>query len=99
MIDIDLNDVEKIIIKKKQEGISFKEAAEKVNAEKVDSEYIPLKPCPFCGGKAEIIVSLDSDYYKYKVICSMCGIATLREHIKERAISTWNNREEIKKCV
>lgn len=50
-----------------------------------------LKPCPFCGGKAELFTEEDK-YYKHMVACVKCGARTPKEHIDAIAISDWNRR-------
>lgn len=52
-----------------------------------------LKPCPFCGGEAELRIN-EERYYKAVVLCKQCGIHTVRQHIPEIAISEWNRRAE-----
>lgn len=59
---------------------------------------IKLKPCPFCGGKADV----DSYYSNngffdeptkiYKVFCQDCLCQTDEEYIKDKAIESWNRR-------
>lgn len=64
------------------------------------------KPCPFCGGKAEIIFrEFDSpEDYSFSVECSQCGAEgeifdkehynyLLKDELKELAINAWNNRK------
>ena len=58
-----------------------------------------LKPCPFCGGKAEIrhVTSLRDAYGKYNscfVICPSC--LTTSDNYPSRIIATqrWNRRQE-----
>lgn len=52
-----------------------------------------LKPCPFCGGKAEL-TKFDDD--SWDVVCDNenCNrvVMTTLTHTKERAIELWNNR-------
>ena len=57
-----------------------------------------LKPCPFCGSKAEIY---ENDYNScrtvdYMVECSNddCGGGTISDESKERAIAIWNHRTD-----
>ena len=55
-----------------------------------------LKPCPFCGGKAEIL----SGYGKYTVQCGsggcMANISWCTN--KDSAIKAWNRRDENDRC-
>lgn len=57
-----------------------------------------LKPCPFCGGKAEITMHVD-DYGTYYVVCCMTDKCRGSEdyswsetHNVEEAIKAWNRR-------
>lgn len=63
--------------------------------------YEKLKPCPFCGKRAEI--SYDEDSRNYKIQCprSSCGIfefhidsdsCSTKEILLEETISAWNRR-------
>ena len=58
-----------------------------------------LKPCPFCGGKAELetreTVTTHIEYKNYRVGCYMCGIYTdwlALDEGKASTIATWNRR-------
>ncbi len=57
-----------------------------------------LKPCPFCGGEAEL-ESFATDIYFVK--CKMCGaIVKAKSWGKDEIIKTWNRRDpedELKK--
>lgn len=62
-----------------------------------------LKPCPFCGGQAEIRVYLASNGKKsYTVRCkSMCAVTCghvengrWRATLKREAIEAWNRRAD-----
>lgn len=44
-----------------------------------------LKPCPFCGGEAYIILN------KW-VFCSKCGAESDHFDSKDKAIEAWNRR-------
>ena len=57
-----------------------------------------LKPCPFCGGEAELIID-EACYYKSQVYCKKCGVRTNRQHIPEIAVTTWNTRKPTDKVV
>ena len=50
-----------------------------------------LKPCPFCGGEAEIEMD-DSWYWNYHVFCQECKIGTDCYETADEAIETWNRR-------
>jgi Lar family restriction alleviation protein len=61
-----------------------------------------LKPCPFCGGEAELhhkIEPLCIDAYSY-VYCTKCGVTTeafpksFDHSSDEKAIEAWNRRAE-----
>lgn len=59
-----------------------------------------LKPCPFCGGEAEIhnCANLENESLalffsgKSGVHCKHCGVATQPFPNKEAAIEGWNRR-------
>lgn len=48
-----------------------------------------LKPCPFCGGEAEVKQAYDGHYC---VSCMICGIRTLFSDKKSIPIKLWNRR-------
>ena len=66
-----------------------------------------LRPCPFCGGKAEI-VAVEKKYYRteaefrhkknscgtrfYYVFCNGCGIKVKDNQDSDEAIAEWNTR-------
>jgi Lar family restriction alleviation protein len=56
-----------------------------------------LKPCPFCGGEADIEEIPGSPFtnepYTWGVGCKTCNIGWYEES-KERAIEAWNRRVE-----
>lgn len=61
-----------------------------------------LKPCPFCGGEAEIYVEYDGDgALKYHAYCENCAAGSRkimvhpssRDHIGE-VVEAWNRRAE-----
>ena len=58
-----------------------------------------LKPCPFCGGSAEIETDWDltCDGYEpigYYVVCDECMNQTATYKDEEDAIEAWNRRIE-----
>ena len=59
-----------------------------------------LKPCPFCGGEAKVVVQHKSIRKPYVVVCedeecmASVGIFSVT---KEDAIDRWNRREPIDK--
>lgn len=70
---------------------------------------IKLKPCPFCGRKAEIkflhySYDADGEHFKYYVCCSASNIrkcavrpCTALYKDKKKAIKTWNRRTDNEK--
>lgn len=48
-----------------------------------------LKPCPFCGGEAEIEMD-DSWCWNYYVFCQECKIGTDCYETADEAIEAWN---------
>ena len=53
-----------------------------------------LKPCPFCGCKADVNVLPKFDDYK-QVFCPTCGACNVWG---DDAVKRWNRRSEIKRC-
>ena len=59
-----------------------------------------LKPCPFCGGKAEIHDCGEFDNESLNILyngesgahCTQCNIATLPYPNEQEAIEAWNRR-------
>ncbi|TQI66248.1 Lar family restriction alleviation protein [Clostridium sp. KNHs216] len=54
-----------------------------------------LKPCPFCGYKAEIrrTALTSQSRPKFFVACGVCGVETPRiARTKEEAVTAWNRR-------
>lgn len=53
---------------------------------------IILKPCPFCGGKAELIELSKRDYY---VQCRKCKVEQGKVYrAKQTAIKAWSRRAD-----
>ena len=65
-------------------------AIERLKAIKEEQDAIPLKPCPFCGGKAKIIQ--DDRLYFYKVRCVKCYAETSHTEGRNIAVKEWNRR-------
>ncbi len=53
-----------------------------------------LKPCPFCGGEAELCQGYDEDGTELcSIHCGTCGMETIRDDRKPaEAITAWNTR-------
>lgn len=53
-----------------------------------------LKPCPFCGGKAEMLINEYNDSRKeYLVACAECdGMVERWRETEEEAVEQWNRR-------
>ena len=63
-----------------------------------------LKPCPFCGGIADVryikrkmryrlFNFMDITHYAY-VKCKICGATTAVKETRENAIEAWNRRAD-----
>lgn len=52
-----------------------------------------LKPCPFCGGEAELYASPAKDGWNY-VFCKKCQTAGDNYDTEAEAIEAWNTRHE-----
>lgn len=50
-----------------------------------------LKPCPFCGGEAELERSGEGVFETWYVTCIICG-ASNWENTEAEAVKTWNTR-------
>ena len=69
----------------------------------MSDEMTQLKPCPFCGGKAEMLINEYNDSKKeYLVACTECdGMVERWRETEEEAVEQWNRRisdEEDAKC-
>ena len=49
----------------------------------------PLKPCPFCGGKADILPTPDNEYFAW---CERCESTSADYATEKLAIEAWNRR-------
>lgn len=54
-----------------------------------------LKPCPFCGGRAEIksLIHEILLVYVVRVICDNCGAQAREFKTREMAAEAWNRRD------
>jgi Lar family restriction alleviation protein len=52
---------------------------------------IKLKPCPFCGGKAEMVSDFEDEHYVY---CTGCKGGWKTMENPEEAAAAWNRRCE-----
>lgn len=55
---------------------------------------IELKPCPFCGGEAHIVIRHNEDlsWVRYYVACRRCDTRTGRRKTSELVSKAWNRR-------
>lgn len=56
-----------------------------------------VKPCPFCGGDAEIVGSVDCNLHCvgepfYSVHCTACGVVMANHTTRSGAVNAWNRR-------
>lgn len=56
---------------------------------------VKLKPCPFCGGRAEPREEKDTHHKWFYVRCTECGSRTNRYYWLNFAIKVWNTRTPI----
>lgn len=52
-----------------------------------------IKPCPFCGGEAEVHTSYENPDV-FNVRCTQCFARTGWHHTPENAVRAWNARWE-----
>lgn len=63
-------------------------------------DEIKLKPCPFCGGEAEINVDheevedTEKRHWAYTVVCNRCCATSGLTYLPEKAREAWNRRAE-----
>lgn len=65
-----------------------------------DNRTTELLPCPFCGGEAAIVQTLDTTVRTWFVTCSnlKCSVLafrTKRYYTEAEAIDAWNTRAEL----
>ena len=49
---------------------------------------LELKPCPFCGGEAELV----GPSFLAQAVCTECGARTRFESCNDYAVAAWNKR-------
>lgn len=54
-------------------------------------EQVQLKPCPFCGGKPQMIVGT-TEYSLTQIRCTVCQNCTAYWQGYDKAIEKWNRR-------
>jgi len=62
-----------------------------------DVPAIPLKPCPFCGGKAALdYMIVDGEASLFWIACQdeNCSISGPDETSQQQAITAWNTRHD-----
>ena len=74
--------------------LSPKIAADVWNKRVDRTDEIELKPCPFCGGKADIIPAGGAWKVSYFVECQECNNMTDIHDTSRAAVETWNRRIE-----
>ena len=50
-----------------------------------------LKPCPLCGGEAELLPDFTIEYF---VCCKECHLSTNKYYEDYQAVEAWNRREK-----
>lgn len=54
-----------------------------------------IKPCPFCGGKAEVFQRVKHNGFNtYEIHCLNCGIGTEESPLEEVTHRYWNRRAD-----
>lgn len=54
-----------------------------------------LKPCPFCGGKAQLLPAYYGSSTVWHVVCSRCRAESMTNESPSRPIHYWNERMRI----
>ncbi len=53
-----------------------------------------LKPCPFCGGEAELVTNINFDAVWAECKSDGCGCEIVGKRTKMDAIDNWNTRTQ-----
>ena len=53
-----------------------------------------LKPCPFCGGEAELVTNMQFDAVWCECQNDDCGAELIGQRTKIDAINNWNRRTQ-----
>ena len=59
-----------------------------------DRDRDQLKPCPFCGGKARLVISHEFGHY---IGCLRCKCSTRHMNSRSKVKARWNRRAEAKR--
>lgn len=53
-----------------------------------------LKPCPFCGGEAHLVIRHNEDlsWVRYYIYCRRCDARSGKHKTAEHAHNSWNRR-------
>lgn len=63
-----------------------------------------LKPCPFCGGEAQISSDTEATrdtadrFWAYTIVCSRCCATSGLTYTPKKAVEAWNRRASDTKC-
>ena len=60
----------------------------------IDTNYMKLKPCPFCGGEAKAVKEIFGTCWKVKCKKCSCNVGRSWFWNKNYAICAWNTRDE-----
>lgn len=64
-----------------------------------------LKPCPFCGGRAEMRITVKNRIEEQKrgkahlVMCKVCRASSGSEFDEDKAVEKWNRRTDDGKFI
>lgn len=64
-----------------------------------------LKPCPFCGGKAEMRITVKNRIEERKrgkahlVMCKVCRASSRAEFDENKSVEKWNRRTDDGKLI